>query len=456
MSWNQIRSAIEARMISAGLHGIVIEDFLSRTWRVHEGETGLIDFSTIGNLDADEIMNLESLPVPSLDGAPVKAILKQVVVIRLNGGLGTSMGLNGPKTLLPVREGMTFLDIILNQLEILRRRSGVNVPLLLMNSFSTDGATRRHPGIETINHGLASTFLQNRVPRLNAGSLLPIGDGTCREDWCPPGHGDIFLALRVSGLLDALLAKGIRYAFISNGDNLGATFHSGILLWMREQGLEFVSEVTPKTPADIKGGVLVRHRPTGRILLLETAQVPPERKADIEDVSRFPDFNINNLWVDLEALSSRLNRGPLDLSLIVNPKDASGTRVLQLESAMGAAIGQFSRAGVIRVPRSRFAPVKNCSDLLVRRSDACILDESGALVLHPDRHGVEPIVSLDDTYKNIQDFERLVPVVPSLRSCRSLTVKGSVLFNAPLHLEGDVFIENPTRVPLPPAQLAKR
>lgn len=456
MSWEKIRSAIARRMDIGGLHPAVTEDFLSRVRRVYDGETGLVDFSLVESLSPGQISDVDILPAPSLNDKSVQKILKQTAIIRLNGGLGTSMGLNGPKTLLPVRDGMNFLDIILKQIQILRSRSGVPVPLLFMNSFSTDQATRQHPGVESINGSFPSSFIQNRVPRLNADSLLPVGDGMKQEDWCPPGHGDIFLALHVSGLLEQLILRGIRYAFISNGDNLGATLHPGILLHMQEAGLEFISEVTPKTAADIKGGVLFHHRGNRRIELLETAQVPPSHKMDFEDTVRFADFNINNLWIDLQALSGHLKRGFLGLSLIINPKEASGVRVLQLECAMGAAIGQFEKAGVIRVPRSRFAPVKNCSDLLVRRSDACILDENAALVLHPDRRGVEPVVTLDESYRKIQDFERLFPVIPSLRDCRSLIVKGSVLFDGPMHIEGDLVIENPELTPLPPAELIRR
>lgn len=442
-SFDDIKKGITERMKAAGLHDMVLDDFLARVRRVHAGETGLVDFAEIQDLDKEEIFDLETLPPASAGDAGVKALLEKTALIKLNGGLGTSMGLAGPKTLLPVRNGQSFLDIILQQLKLLRQKSGVKVPLFFMNSFNTDEATRAHSGVKSLNGDLPSSFVQNRVPRLDAETLLPVGDGSSPEDWCPPGHGDIFLALQVSGLLDQLLSRGIQYAFLSNGDNLGATFHPGILAEFVRRNLQFLSEVTPKTPADIKGGVLFRHKTTGRIELLETAQVPPQNKADFEDVRRFSDFNINNIWIDLLALQARLKEGPLDLSLIVNPKETRGIKVLQLECAMGAAIGQFTRTAVVRVPRSRFAPVKNCSDLLVRRSDACVIDDSGALVLHPDRKGVEPVVKLDDNYKRIDDFEQLVPVVPSLLKCNTLTVKGAVLFDAPADIEGDVTLENP-------------
>jgi UTP--glucose-1-phosphate uridylyltransferase len=448
LSFEEIEKSIIARMKAAGLHPIVLDDFRAKVRRVYDGETGLIDFADICDLKQEEIFDLHTIPAVDIKDAGIKKLVEQTVIIKLNGGLGTSMGLAGPKTLLPVRDGMNFLDIILNQIQILRRKSGTSIPLLFMNSFSTDEATRKHSGIAELNGDLPSTFVQNRVPRLDAATLLPVGDGSNPEDWCPPGHGDIFTALQVSGVLEQLLSRGIRYAFLSNGDNLGASFHPGILSEFVRRKLQFLSEVTPKTAADIKGGVLFRHAKTGRIQLLETAQVPPASKKDFENTERFSDFNINNLWIDLIALRDRMSEGPLDLSLIVNPKETRGIKVLQLECAMGAAIGEFERTAVVRVPRSRFAPVKNCSDLLVRRSDACMIDDNGALVLHPDRKGEEPLIILDDAYKKIQEFERLVPVVPSLLKCRRLTVKGAVIFDAPITLEGDVTIENPLSIPV--------
>ncbi|MBW7857985.1 MAG: UTP--glucose-1-phosphate uridylyltransferase [Leptonema sp. (in: Bacteria)] len=287
------------------------------------------------------------------------------------------------------------------------------------------------------------SFLQNQIPRLKHSTLLPIGNGNSQEDWCPPGHGDIFLALQISGLLDQLIAQNKRYAFLSNGDNLGAVFHSGLLAEFAKRKLDFLSEVTPKTNADIKGGVLFRHRLTGRIELLETAQVPAENKLDFEDSKRFSDFNINNIWLDLVALKNRLDSDPIDLPLIVNPKTVNDQKVLQLECAMGAAIGRFENTAVVRVPRNRFSPVKNCSDLMVRRSDACYINDEGALMLHPDRNDIEPIVQLDDAYKYVEDFDDLVSVMPSLIKCNRLNVKGAIRFDAPADIEGTVTLENP-------------
>ena len=437
-SWEEIQNSIQNRMNEASVHEICTNDFLDKTRKVYDGATGLVDWQSIGDLSTSDIVAMEDLQDSD------NAIIAKFAIIKLNGGLGTSMGLSRAKSLIRIRRDATFFDIILKQLHHLREKTGIQIPLLFMNSFNTRNDTLEYPGIASVNASqeLGADFLQNQVPRLDAETLLPIGDGSQSAHWCPPGHGDIYNSLQISGMLESLLSRGFSHAFISNGDNLGAVMHSGIAGFMVREGLDFSMEVTPKTRADIKGGVLYRSL-TGskRIELLETAQVPADHKSDFEDIDRFQDFSINNLWVNLEALRDRLKQGPLYLSLIVNQKKFEERPVLQLESAMGAAVGQFDRTRIVRVPRSRFAPVKSCADLLVRRSDACHLDDSQALVL---RAAVEPVVQLDDNYKGISDFEAHFPEIPSLYSANSFTVEGPWLFDAPVRIQGDVRLINRT------------
>lgn len=45
-------------------------------------------------------------------------MLGKLVVIKLNGGLGTSMGCHGPKSVIPVRSDLTFLDLTVQQIEV--------------------------------------------------------------------------------------------------------------------------------------------------------------------------------------------------------------------------------------------------------------------------------------------------------------------------------------------------
>ena len=118
-------------------------------------------------------------------------------------------------------------------------------------------------------------------------------------EWCPPGHGDIYTALAASGTLDALLGAGLRYAFVSNSDNLGALADVRIAAWLAAQQVPFALEAVRGTPADRKGGHLARYQ--GRVVLRETAQVP-DGDTSFTDVERWRWYNTNNIWIDLRAL----------------------------------------------------------------------------------------------------------------------------------------------------------
>ena len=220
--------------------------------------------------------------------------------------------------------------------------------------------------------------MQGKVPKLLADGFEPVEwpDDPALE-WAPPGHGDVYTSLATSGMLDTLLERGYDYLFLSNSDNLGAVLEPRILDWFAREELPFLSEVIDRTEADRKGGHLARRRAGGGLVLRETAQVPDEDQEAFEDVERHRFFNANNIWVNLRALERTLEErdGVLGLPMIVNrktvdPTDPSSPAVVQLETAMGAAIGVFDGAAAVHVPRARFAPVKTTSHLLVVRSDA--------------------------------------------------------------------------------------
>jgi UDP-glucose pyrophosphorylase len=444
-NFEETRKLIRARMEGRGIHPEAIEAFLRRASRVNEGFSGRIPWSEIDRAEAGDLARFEDLKAEATPGD-----LARLVVVKLNGGLGTSMGLSKAKTLLPVKKGETFLSIIRRQTECLRRNFHAPVPLVFMSSVATQDDTLAAPGIADINAGIPGhippSFLQSWVPRLRRDNLAPLTADDEEACWCPPGHGDIFMSLRTTGILDALLDAGIEAAFISNGDNLGASFDGRILRWFLDERLDFAMEVTPKTKADLKGGALFRSRPAAgesRLGLLEIAQVESGHEQDFQDLTRFPHFNTNNLWLNLKSLKAKLASGGLDLPVIVNGKNVGGTDVLQLETAMGAAIGSFERTRGLIVPRTRFAPVKTNADLLVRRSDCYLLrEEDGALVRDPARTLGEPSVKLSGDYKNLGDFDRLVRAVPSLVGLQSLEVEGPVEFDVPVKLVGDVRIVN--------------
>ncbi len=379
--------------------------------------------------------------------------LGSLVWIVLNGGLGTSMKMDRAKSLVPVKGDLTFLDLIARYVLRSREAGRERFPLLFMNSFATRDDTlarlAAYPLAESSGRGggLPLDFLQQRFPRIREADGLPFGDPTDREAWAPPGHGNLYLALQCSGVLERLLQGGIRWAFVSNADNLGASPHPGILGHLARGGLEFAVEVTARTQADVKGGTLVRRR--GKLELLEIAQVPEARKADFQDIRLFPVFNTNNVWLHLEALRDLLRSGGLVLPTIVNRKTVSGTSVVQLETAMGAAVGCFRRPTGLLVSRDRFAPVKTTEDLVVRRSDVYREGQASPLEPNPDRDPAlgPPLVRLDPPhYEAVEDVETRIPFPLGLLGTKLLDVRGDVRFGREVTVSGEVRLTGPLRI----------
>jgi UTP--glucose-1-phosphate uridylyltransferase len=433
---------IETKMESAGLGAAAIRAFLFQYRKLGQNEPGLIP--------EDSIAPVENLP--SIDEQPLprdtSGLVAQTVVLKLNGGLGTSMGLEKAKSLLRVRGELTFLDVIVRQFLHLRETVAPKLGLLFMNSFSTSpdtaAALANYP---QLGDPQQLELMQSKVPKIDVKSLAPIDWAPNRSlEWCPPGHGDIYPSLLGSELLDQLLSGGKNFLFVSNSDNLGATLDLRLLDFFARSRAPFLMEVTARTEADRKGGHLARRNADQRFILRESAQCRAEDLEAFQDIERHGYFNTNNLWIRLDRLRDQLERGNglLPLPLIrnektVDPRDKSTPKVFQLETAMGAAIECFEGADAIEVPRSRFSPVKTTGDLLGVRSDAYELDQEFRLVLRQERNGVPPIVKLDDQYKLVNQFEELVASgVPSLIRCRSLKVIGNIRFEAGVEVIGDV------------------
>lgn len=423
---------------------LAIETFRRHWEGLLRGGSGLIREEEIEPGEEVERFGEEDAVHPSDAG-----LLGSTVVIKLNGGLGTGMGLSKAKSLLPLRDGLTFLDLIVRQVSSLRERSGAKVRLLLMNSFATSGDTLRRLAEHAdgdLSRPEEVEMMQNRVPKIDARTMGPVEwPANPGLEWCPPGHGDLYPVLAGSGWLDRLLADGVRYAFVSNSDNLGATLAPGLLRRFAEGGAPFMMEVTRRTVADRKGGHLAVRRSDGHLLLREVAQCAEEDLEAFQDIEHHRYFNTNNIWLRLDALRETLDAcgGVLPLPVIrnrktVDPRDKNSTPVIQLEVAMGAAIECFDASRAIEVGRERFAPVKTTADLLAVRSDAYRVAGDGRLELEPGRHGVPPVVELDPRFRMVDALDELG--LPSLRGCRRLRVAGAVRFEPGVVLEGEVTV----------------
>lgn len=439
-------SLIRSKMEKAGLSEAAQRAFLHQYQQLVRNETGLIPENSISPVQ--DLPSVEDYSFPS----GTDKLAGETVILKLNGGLGTSMGLDKAKSLLQVRADLSFLDIIVRQFVSQRSRISSDLDLYFMNSFSTSADTRsalrKYPELGDPNR---MELLQSKVPKIDASTLEPIEWPANRQlEWCPPGHGDIYPSLMGSGLLKRFLAAGKKYLFVSNSDNLGATLDLRLLAFFADSGSPFLMEVTRRTAVDRKGGHVAIRKSDNRLVLRESAQCPAADLEAFQNIERHRYFNTNTLWVRLDALEQALAQGDglLPLSVIqniktVDPRDKLSPKVYQLETAMGAAIECFADAGAIEMPRSRFAPVKTTSDLLAMRSDAYELDPEFRLVLRADRDGVPPIIKLDEYYKVADRLEELVAEeVPSLALCRSLTVEGQVCFSPGVKIIGDVTFVN--------------
>jgi UTP--glucose-1-phosphate uridylyltransferase len=452
MSKDGLAQAVE-RMTQRGVDRLAVHVFEDAYAQLEAGNTGIIPEADIEPRHVGQ--RLDDL---ASDPEEQARALAHTAVIKLNGGLGTSMGLSGPKSVLEVRDGLSFLDVVARQVLALREEHGVDVPLVLMNSFRT-----REQSLEALAayddlpvEGLPLDFLQNAEPKLRADDLTPVSWPEDPDlEWCPPGHGDVYVALAASGVLQALRDKGFRYAFLSNSDNLGATCDPTVPAWMARESIPYVSEVCERTANDRKGGHLAVRRSDGRVVLRERAMVAPEDEQYFEDTDRHALFHANNLWVDLDALQAQLvaDDGVLGLPIIVNrktvdPSRKDSTPVIQVESAMGTAIEVFDGSRAVHVPRRRFRPVKTTNELLLLRSDLYGFGAGHAVVAQTDRP--DPRVDLDDHYTLIDDFDARFPGdAPSLVDCTSLVVRGDITFGAGIRCEGDVVVESdePLRIP---------
>lgn len=442
-----------------------IDTFILYYTQLQSGSTGFISDQEIKPLDPRDIDDYADIESYSKYG---RDFLRKTVLIKLNGGLGTTMGLQGPKSLIPVKNGLSFLDITAHQIQSMNHQNGFSTPLILMNSFNTEQEScqglQKYPDLKT---EIPGSFIQHMFPKILKSNLAPAQyPENPQLEWNPSGHGDLYTSLSTSGTLDKLLKAGYRYAFVSNIDNLGANLDTRTLGYFAVKEFSFLMEVTDRTWMDRKGGHLARHN-KGYLVLREEAQCPPEELKQFRDISRYSFFNTNNLWVDLQALKDLLKRKNdiLELPMIrnlkkLNPLDPDSQEVFQLESAMGTAISVFNNASAIRVPRSRFAPVKNCEELLLLWSDCYQLTDDYRIKCNPVNNCSKLTITLDPKFYSRLDLlqQRFPFGAPSLVECNNLTITGDVRFGKNVKIRGKINISNekPTQEVIPDNTLIEK
>ena len=407
MSFNLFREKMEKE----GLSPSSIAAFEHSFQEMVNGSAGPIREDSIRPVD--KLVSLSS----DISGTITQdtSILSETVVLKLNGGLGTSMGLDKAKSLLDVKDGNTFLDLTAKQVISMRKDFKTPITFMLMNSFNTSTDTlqflTKYP---SISDDPTLELMQNKVPKVAKSDNTPaLHSKNPHLEWCPPGHGDLYTALMGSGKLDELLEKGCKYMFVSNSDNLGATLDIELLSYFANSDAPFMMECCERTEADKKGGHLAIRASDGQLILRESAQCAKNDEDAFQNISKHKFFNTNNLWVRLDKLKTLMvsKGGFVPLPTILNsktvdPQNSDSQPVWQLETAMGAAIECFAGATAVCVPRNRFVPVKKCSDLVLLRSDAYTVNSKNVLVLNHSCNGKAPIIQLDDKkYKMVQNLE---------------------------------------------------
>ena len=273
------------KMRAENLPEIVISTFEKYYDRLVQGHNGKIPES--------DILPVDTLPDADTFGDDLAQVgesaLPKTILLKLNGGLGTSMGLEQAKSLLEVKEGLSFLDITARQ--VIKSK----IPMVLMDSFNTQddslAALKKYPELWG---DIPLDFLQHKVPKVVQADLSPAVWPTEPElEWCPPGHGDIYTALVTSGMLDTMLAAGYETAFVSNADNLGAVLNTAILGYFAHNKLPFMMEVADRTEIDRKGGHLARLH-NGQFILRESAQCFNADMDTFQDITYHRYFNTNN------------------------------------------------------------------------------------------------------------------------------------------------------------------
>lgn len=435
MNHSQGRTAEKMRQV--GMSEYEINSFMRAFERFISGEKALIpetDIEAVDDIDKDS-----SLSEVSPD------VLARTAVLKLNGGIGTTMGLTCPKSVLEAHGGQNFLEITARQILATRKRLDINLPFILLNSPATHEPTMQAlSDFDLEVEGLPLAVVQGVFPRIEASTFEPINwEDDPELEWAPPGHGDLYGVLDRTGVLDQLIDRGYEYLFVSNIDNTGAVLSEEIATWFADSGAPFAAEVARRTPMDMKGGHFARRRLDGQIILREIAQCPESDEEFFRNIDLHRYMNTNNLWVHLPSLRKKLDSGTFDLALIVNckrinQKNSASPEIVQLESAMGSAISLFEGARILEVGRERFVPVKSTADLLLLRSDVFALDEDNRLIQQTKSR---PTVTLDEKFfKRYDQFEKRVQTVPSLCNARSLTVTGDVSIPDGYVAEGDATI----------------
>jgi len=397
---------------------------------------------------------------PQTPPQKIAEYLSKIVVLKLNGGMGTTMGLDIPRCALPLSGDKIFLDVIVRQIENLNNQFKVNIPLVLMNSRHQNAEVLELLDRYSSSNVKIHTFVQSCYPRLSPvtwsiTAKQPYSQATA-ENWYPPGSGDVFESFKKSGLLEKFLKEGKEYVFTSNVENLGAIIGRDEFRVLNEvfaTKMNLVLEVTERNPTDFRGGILVHDQTNNKPFVVQMSQIP-KKKRNYFGPKSFRYWNTNNIWVKLDELHSHLEKSGLKLPVSKNIKNG----FIQFETYAGSAIKDFQNTIALIVPRTRFREIKTTSNLFTLQSNLFNL-VNGAYLLPNDIRAAQgfselPVVRFDtEHFGNIDDYKKRFPSITTLNilELEHLNVAGDVTFGFGIKLVGSVIIvaEDTKKIKIP-------
>ncbi|KIL68833.1 hypothetical protein M378DRAFT_21754 [Amanita muscaria Koide BX008] len=423
---------------------------LHSRYSTHIAEHRIIKWENVGPPTADSVTSYNVLP-QSVDASMA---LNQLAIVKLDGLGQQSMGSSEATSNLEVKNGVTCLDLTVQQIDSLNSTYNADVLLIILSSYLTHDSILSSVKKYTDTRVNVTALHQSRYPSVPSLSSTRVQNSKSKSTVYPPGHGDLYESLHRSGLLDQLLSQGKRYLFVSNSNNLGSTFvvHDldvaylliqsrmdlTVLQHIVDKKIEFAMEVTNTSDIDPEGGIVLEY--DGKIRLLERAQVPSDQLDKFKSLRKFGTFNTNNLWIYLPALKQVMDSGGLNLDIIAKTKvSEDGQSMIQLETAAGAAISHFKNVRIIKVPQSRFLPVKRPSDLLIVRSNLYHIQDA-QLVMNEQILFRPPTIKLSEHFRTVPELERRFATVPDLLELDQLTISGDVYLGRKVKLRGTIII----------------
>lgn len=393
-------------------------------------KVGLIETKReIDSKDEILVVPYDSLASISEDIAETKMLLDKLVVVKFNGALGTNMGFSGPKSAIEVKNNLTPLDLMVDQVESLNSKYGCNVPLLLMDTAET------HDRVQKVLEKYSNSKVDIHSLSLSQQPHEKSFEGHSRKDKLYPSsdHSVVFLSLMKSGTLDLLLVQGKEYALVVDSDNVAAVADPKIFNHLIQNQIEYCMEVAPVPSIDLRNS-LINLRP-GKFQLVDITQNPTKQSG-----GKFKFINTRSMWVNLRAIKRLIDTDELKVENFSSSKEVNDDQIISRETAADSAIQFFDHTIGINVAQSRYLPVNSTSDLLLLQSDLYTADE-GILVQNPARDNpANPSIELGPEFEKVNNFQSRFKSIPSIINLDSLKVEGDVWFGAGITLKGKVSI----------------